>query len=286
MPAAVIGHDDTVGPKGDCPLGIGRMQDAFDHERPLPALAQSLELLPGVAAAAAQLHGARGRDLRRLAARIGGEIGGDRHAVAQERQRPRGRGQHLECGPRIDRERNGHAVADIARTFRLAGAVHGRHQHVGAGRVGTAHQIERDLMIIVRKSIELEPEDVRRDRGDLLDRGIGRCRQHIGNARALGLTGETFFDARPHQSGRAHRRHANRCGIAAAEKFQFGRHALAGDAIARQQLDRELPHRRREPGLLGHRSHLGADRTPVVVAPQRPPGILARAPMAAGRRRI
>ncbi len=54
MPAAVIGHDDAVGADRDRALGVLRMQDALDHERALPAVAQPRELLPGVAAAGAQ----------------------------------------------------------------------------------------------------------------------------------------------------------------------------------------------------------------------------------------
>jgi hypothetical protein len=81
MAAAMIGHDDAVGAQRDGALGVGGMQDAFDHEGALPALAQARQLLPGVAAAAAQLHGARGRDLGRIGARIGHQILGPRHAV-------------------------------------------------------------------------------------------------------------------------------------------------------------------------------------------------------------
>ena len=51
MPAAVVGHDDAVGAERDRALGVLRMQDALHHEGALPAVAQPLELVPGVAAA-------------------------------------------------------------------------------------------------------------------------------------------------------------------------------------------------------------------------------------------
>ena len=44
MAAAVIGHDNAVGAERDRALGIPGMQDAFDHERPPPPLAQACKL--------------------------------------------------------------------------------------------------------------------------------------------------------------------------------------------------------------------------------------------------
>ncbi len=236
MPAAVVRNPDAVGAQRHRTLGVLRMQDALDHERPFPAIAQPRQFLPGVAAARAQLHHFCGRVLVRLLG-VGHEVRSDRHAVAQKLHGPGRRGQHLIGGPRVDRERHPAAVADVARALRLAGAVDGRHQHVRAGGVGAAHQVVGDGVVVIGKAVELEPEHVRRDRSDLLDRGIGGCRQHVGDTPALRLGGEQLLGPRPHQAGRAHGGDADRCGVCAAEQFGVGRH-LAVDAVVRQQLDR------------------------------------------------
>jgi hypothetical protein len=63
---------------------------------------------------------------------------------------------------------------------------------VRASFVGAAHQVKRDGVVVVGKSVELEPEHVRRNRGDLLDRGIaGRC-QHVGMRRRCASAANSF----------------------------------------------------------------------------------------------
>jgi len=102
---------------------------------------------------------------------------------------------------------------------------------VRARLVGAADQIIGDGVVIVRES-----EHVRRNRGDLLNRGIaGRC-QHVWNTRTLCLGGEKFFGARPDQSGRAHWGNPDRRRVAASEQFHVGRR-LPLNTVARQQLD-------------------------------------------------
>ncbi len=155
-----------------------------------------------------------------------------------QRHRPGRRGRDLPDGLGRDRERNRDAVADIARPFRLAGAVDRGHQDTGPGRIGAAHQVERDGMVVVREAVELEPEHVRREHRDALDRGIGGRGEHIGDARPLGRLRQIFLRPRPHQSGRSHGGDPDRRRIAGAEQLDRGRDALGVDAVARQQLDR------------------------------------------------
>ncbi len=105
-----------------------------------------------------------------------------------------------------------------------------------AGLVGSPHQIIGDGVVVVGETIELEPEHVGRNRGDLLDRSIAGCRQDVGDALALRLGGEQLLGSRPHQAGRAHRCHANRRVVTPSENLDVGRR-LALNAVVRQQLD-------------------------------------------------
>jgi hypothetical protein len=77
-------------------------------------------------------------------------------------------------------------------------------------------------MVVVREAVELEPEDVRRDPGDLFNRCIAGRGEDIGDAVFLRFGRKYFFRARPHQAGRAHGSHTNRRRIAFPEQFRLG----------------------------------------------------------------
>ena len=112
---------------------------------------------------------------------------------------------------------------------------------MAAGRLGAPHQIEADGMIVRGGAIELEPEHVGRQFGDTLDGRAADRAERIGNARALRGAGEISIGARPHDRRPAHRRNADRRGVAAAEQFDLARRQRRHHAIARHQFHRIEP---------------------------------------------
>jgi hypothetical protein len=68
----------------------------------------------------------------------------------------------------------------------------------------------------------------------------------------LGGGGEILVGARPHDRRSAHRRDADRRGVAAAEQLDVDRRQLGGDAVARHELDRiERRPVALDPGVVG-----------------------------------
>jgi hypothetical protein len=195
----MIGNNDAVGSERHQTLGVRRMQHAFHDEGPLPALAQPAKLIPGMTAAAAHLHDHLSRGIPGCAP------GGIRHNVLRAKhsgfvkgQGPKGRGRHLENDTRTDDERNRHAAADVARPLRFAGAVDGRHQHLCARGVGAPQKIEGNGVIVGSESVELEPEHVRRNLGDALDRRIRGSGENERNVAPLRLARKIFLGSGPH----------------------------------------------------------------------------------------
>ena len=126
-----------------------------------------------------------------------------------------------------------------------------------AGGLRAPHQVEADGVIVLGEAIELEPEHVGRDLGDLLDGGAAGNAERVGHARALRGLGQQLVGARPDHDRAAHRRDAERRGIFAAEQFDIDRRQLRHDAVARHHLD-------------------GVERRPVVLDA----GVVARAAVA------
>ena len=110
-----------------------------------------------------------------------------------------------------------------------------------AGRLGAAHQIEADGVVVPGGAIKLEPEYVGRDFGDALDGRAADRAERIGNARALRGAGEIFIGARPDDRRPPHRRNADRRGVAAAEQLDLARRQRRHHAIARHQFHRIEP---------------------------------------------
>jgi hypothetical protein len=104
------------------------------------------------------------------------------------------------------------------------------------------HEIERYRVVIVREAVKLEPEHVGRHVRDPFDRGIRGCRQNVGHATPLRLARKENLRARPHHARRAHRRDAERGGVASPEQLYVGRDRVSIDAVAGQEFDvRERP---------------------------------------------
>ena len=111
-------------------------------------------------------------------------------------------------------------------------------QRVAVGRCGAAHQIEADGVIVLGGAVELKPADVGRDFRDLFDGRAAGEPERIGNARLLRGAGEMLVGARPHDGRPAHRRNADRRGIAAAEQFDVAGRQRRHHAIARHHFHR------------------------------------------------
>ncbi len=107
-------------------------------------------------------------------------------------------------------------------------------QSVAAARRST---IEADGVVVTGEAIELQPEHVRRDLGDLFDGGAAGHAERVGNSRALRGAGEIDVGARPHDRRSAHRRDADRRRVAAAEQFDVAGRQRRHHAIARHQFD-------------------------------------------------
>ena len=115
--------------------------------------------------------------------------------------------------------------------------VEGEHQHVHARGLRTLDQIKADGVVVLGEAIELEPEHVGRDRGDLLDGGAAGAAERIGHADPLGCGREQLVGAGPHHDRAAHRGDADRRGEFAPEQFDANRRQFGHHAIARHHLD-------------------------------------------------
>ena len=63
--------------------------------------------------------------------------------------------------------------------------VQGQHQHVRAGRIGTAHEIESDCVVVSGEAVELEPEHIGRELGRPFNGDASDRAEHVGDARRL-----------------------------------------------------------------------------------------------------
>ena len=159
--------------------------------------------------------------------------------VLQHRERPAGALQHAGDHAPVRLEHAAAANADLhlARAHGAHRHVEREHQHMHAGRVGAAHQVEADRVVVLGKAVELQPEHVRRDLGDLLDGGAAGDAERVWHARALRGLGQQLVGAGPDHDRAAHRRHAERRGVFAAEQLDIDRRHARHDAVARHHLD-------------------------------------------------
>ena len=110
-----------------------------------------------------------------------------------------------------------------------------------AGRLGAPRQVEADGVVVPGGAIKLEPEHVGRDLGDALDGRAADRAERIGNAGTLRGAGEILVGARPDDGRAAHRRNADRRGVAAAEQLDLARRQRRHHAIARHHFHRIEP---------------------------------------------
>ena len=218
LAAAVVRHHDAVDAVVLCGARVGDGQNALDHERPLPAPADQLDVLPRQLIAVADRALEVARDHRRAAGRI--QVLEMRHAVlhdgARKRaDRPARMGHHVpdELGARLDRnaEAGSHVVLAVGRDR----YVHGQHEHLVA-RGGDAIDQRFDARGIARQ-IGLVPGGGARG-ANLLEPDQRSPAQDHRNVCVGGGLCEGEIAAVGADRGGAHRGDAERRGVGAAEQ--------------------------------------------------------------------
>ena len=169
--------------------------------------------------------------------RVLADGGKARIAVAQQRQQPFRPHQHLVDHARGGTEFAAQAGIGFARARGAHRHVDGERQRLDARRGRPLDQVEADGVIVLVEAIELQPEHVGRDFGDVLDGCAAGHAERVRNARALRRLGHDQIGARPHQRRPAHRRDADRRGVAGAEQCDVGRRHGGDRAVARHDLD-------------------------------------------------
>ena len=175
-----------------------------------------------------------------VAARAAGILpdGGEaRVAVAQQRQQPFRPHRHLVHHAQVRAEFAPQAGVAFARARGAHRHVDGERQRFDARRRRALDDVEADGVIVLEKTIELQPKHVGRDFGDVLDGCAAGDAERVGHARALRRLRHQEIGARPHQRRAAHRRDADRRCIARAEQFHLGRRHRGDGAVARHHLD-------------------------------------------------
>ena len=158
-----------------------------------------------------------------------------------QRPGPGRRHQHLQHHREVGIEGAAEADHHFTRPRGAHRHVEREHQRMTAGGLRAPHQIEADGVVVLGGAIELEPEHVGRELGDALDGRAADRPERIGNAGALRGAGEIFIGARPYDRRPAHRRNADRRGVAAAEQFDLAWRQRRHHAIARHQFHRIEP---------------------------------------------
>ena len=202
------------------------MQNALEDE--LPSSVRDIgDLLPGEGAGALSPRKRDELGKRNVVASIAAQIGKARNAVLAKRQSPAGRQRALHENAQIDLEGARKTDGGLARPRRAHRHVKRHHQRMATGGLCAAHQIETDGVVVAGEAIELEPEYVGRDLGDLFDGCASDAAQHVRDACALRGAREMEIGAGPNDRRPAHGRNAGWRGIAAAEQFDV---AVVGNA--------------------------------------------------------
>ena len=107
-----------------------------------------------------------------------------------------------------------------------------------AGVIGTLHQLEPDGVIVLGEPIKLEPEYVRRDFRDLFNRSAAGATERVRHTGVLRGLSEQLVRTWPDHDRAAHRRHAQRGSVFAAEQLDLDRRQFRCRAIAGHHFDR------------------------------------------------
>jgi hypothetical protein len=214
---AVVRHHDPVHPAfARNPRILGR-QDAFQRQRPFPQPACQLHMVPGQGGVLRHLLHLAGEQVRSA---LGAQVRDVRDAVRhQRRQRA---GQHPARMPhplqqqfRVRPDRLAVAGAELLFPIRLDGHVHrhGEHRESGIGD-SAHHRLDRAEL---RRLVGGEPRP-RTGPRQLLHRRDRVAAEHEGNARGMRRLRHVAVAGIGHHRRAAHRRDAERRGIAPAEQ--------------------------------------------------------------------
>src|SRR6185295_9034307 len=100
------------------------------------------------------------------------------------------------------------------------------------------YQVETDGMVVAGEPVDLKPEYVGCDFGDLLESRAAHHTKRVGHAGSLGGFRQQLVGVRPDHHGAAHRGHAERRGVAAAEQLDVERRQRWTRGIAWHKFDR------------------------------------------------
>ena len=140
-------------------------------------------------------------------------------AVPQQRAQPMRAHHHFVQHARGGAEFAAEPGVSFARTRGAHRHVDGERERLDAGGFRATHEVVADFMFAMCEAIELQPEHVRRNFGDLFDRRAAGDAERVRHAHALRGGREQFIGGRPDQRRPPHRRNADRRGIAAAEQI-------------------------------------------------------------------
>src|SRR6201993_3716728 len=223
LASAVVRHHDAINSERHASFRIGRVKDALDHQRSLPAIAITGDLVPSEGAAHFTPH--EGCDLIHVCG-VGGvglEIAEARLPVFPQRSEIAGRGQNAGEHAQIRPERRCDAGRNLARARGAHRYIGGENQDMHTSGLGAADKIEADGVLVAAVAIELEPEHVGRDLGCALDRHAADQPERIWHTRALRRGGEILVGARPDDGGTSRGSDADRRGVMPAEQVDTDR---------------------------------------------------------------
>ena len=206
---------------------------------PLPAVAIARDLIPGEGAAheIAREHRRLGEASRRPQHRAAGWRTADGRCFHSDMQ-PAGRGRdgerHREIGP----ERRRDAARHFARARGAHRHVEGEHQHMHAGLMGAAREIEADRMAVARET-DRAGTTARRARWQRPPRWS--CRRRCRACRECGRAGPPRRGSGRRPATRSPGRPSGQCRSAPhssrPNKVDAGRRQIGDAAIARDQFD-------------------------------------------------
>ncbi|QNM59005.1 hypothetical protein XHV734_0142 [Xanthomonas hortorum pv. vitians] len=210
----MVGHHDAVGPEAHRIARIVRVQDALDHHRPGPELADPFQVFPrnrrveiGAQPADVILQAGRAAAIRRDIAQIV-RLAEQAHVPGPARMRHRLQHAPQRCvGP-------AHARVRIAVARPRRGHVHGEHQRGDASCLGALQRIAHEAAVL--EHVQLEPHRPLDRRRHFFDRAHRHRGQRKRNPPRRRRTRRLYFTTPRVHAGQPHRRqrHRHRQGLA------------------------------------------------------------------------
>ena len=215
----MVGDDDAVGTETHGILGVFRVENALDDHRPVPEIANPLQVFPGdrgveIVAQPADIVGQVGR-----VAAISGDVAQIVRPTEQAHiQRPGRMGHGLQYASQ-GRVRAAHAGVGIAVASAGHGHVHGKYQGGDAGGLGSLQGVFHKAAVF--EHIQLEPHGPANGRRHLFNRAHRDGRQGKGDAFAGGGLGRLHFTAPRVHAGQPDRGQRQRHGQGFAQQLGF-----------------------------------------------------------------